>query len=185
MNMKIIETGIEGLIQVIPAVHGDHRGYFGEFFKSTRYEQLTGGLRFEQDNFSFSKKNVIRGLHLQTAPSQQAKLVTVMVGRVLDVVVDLRTGSKTFGQVYQLELSGELKNQLIVPVGFAHGFSALEDTYFLYKCSKEYNPASETGVIWNDPDLHIDWKVSEPLLSDKDKQLPTLQDLLRKSVISR
>ena len=183
--MKIIETGIEGLIQVIPPVFGDSRGFFGEFFKSSKYESLTGGLKYEQDNFSFSKRNVLRGLHLQTPPAQQAKLVTVILGRVLDVVVDLRQGSKTFGQPYQVELSSELRNQLIIPAGFAHGFSTLEDAYFLYKCSKEYNPACETGVIWNDPDLNIDWKVSEPILSDKDKQLPTLRELLGKSVISR
>lgn len=183
--MKIIETGIEGLIQVVPPVFADSRGYFGEFFKSSKYQSITGGLRYEQDNFSFSKKNVLRGLHLQTAPSAQAKLVTVILGRVLDVVVDLRPGSKTFGQVYQVELSGELKNQLIVPAGFAHGFSALEDSYFLYKCSNEYNPACETGIVWNDPQLKIDWRVSSPILSDKDRQLPTLQELLGKSVISR
>lgn len=183
--MKIIETGIEGLIQVVPNVHKDHRGYFGEFYKSSRYQEITGGLKFDQDNFSFSRKNVVRGLHLQTAPAQQAKIVTVIVGRVLDVAVDVRPGSKTFGKVYQVELSGELNNQLIVPAGFAHGFSALEDSYFLYKCSNEYNPTCETGIIWNDPDLNINWRVTDPLISDKDKQLPTIQDLLRKSVISR
>ena len=182
--MKIIETGIEGLIQVIPPLFADHRGHFSEFFKSSRYLALTGGIQYEQDNFSFSKKNVLRGLHLQTPPSQQAKLVTVITGCVLDVVVDLRKGSKTFAQVYQVELSGELRNQLVIPAGFAHGFSTLEDAHFLYKCSKEYNPTCETGVIWNDPTLNIDWKVSNPILSEKDRQLPTLEELLRKSVIS-
>lgn len=182
--MKIIETGIEGLVQVIPSTFADHRGHFLEFFKATKYNALTGGLNYQQDNISFSKKNVLRGLHLQTPPSDQAKMVSVLSGRVLDVVVDLRKGSKTFAQVYQVELSSELKNQLIIPAGFAHGFSTLEDALFLYKCSNEYNPASETGVIWNDPDLKINWQVDEPLLSEKDKQLPTLQELLRKSVIS-
>jgi dTDP-4-dehydrorhamnose 3,5-epimerase len=183
--MKIIETGIEGLVQVIPAVYADARGHFIEFYKNSIYNPLNNKLNYQQDNISFSRKNVLRGLHLQTAPAQQAKMVTVISGRVLDVVVDLRTGSKTFGQIYRVELSGELKNQLLVPAGFAHGFSTLEDAVFLYKCSNEYNPACETGIIWNDPDLNIDWQVAEPILSDKDKQLPTLQELLRKSVISQ
>lgn len=119
------------------------------------------------------------------APAQQAKIVTVITGKVLDVVVDLRSGSSTFGKTYQVELSGEVRNQLIIPAGFAHGFSTLEDAHFLYKCSKEYDPNYETGIIWNDADLNIDWQVSEPILSPKDKQLPTLRELLEKSVISR
>jgi dTDP-4-dehydrorhamnose 3,5-epimerase len=183
--MKVLETGIEGLVQIIPAVYSDHRGQFVEFFKSSKFRDLTGGTDYLQDNISFSKKNVLRGLHLQMAPAQQAKIVTVITGKVLDVVVDLRSGSSTFGQTYQAELSSELRNQLIIPAGFAHGFSTLEDAHFLYKCSQEYDPACETGIIWNDTDLNINWQVSEPILSDKDKQLPTLRELLGKSVISR
>lgn len=183
--MKILETGIGGLYQIIPAIYGDHRGHFMEFFKSSKFKEITGGIDYQQDNISFSKKNVLRGLHLQMAPAQQAKIVTVITGKVLDVVVDMRSGSPTFGKTYQVELSSELRNQLIIPAGFAHGFSTLDDAHFLYKCSKEYDPTCETGVIWNDPDLKIDWKVSEPILSEKDKQLPTFQELLRKSVISR
>jgi dTDP-4-dehydrorhamnose 3,5-epimerase len=183
--MKIIETGIDGLVQVVPPVHSDHRGFFTEFYKSSKLQFLTGGISYLQDNISFSKKNVLRGLHLQMAPTQQAKIVTVITGRVLDVVVDLRTGSSTFGKTYQVELSSALRNQLIIPAGFAHGFSTLEDAHFLYKCSREYDPICETGIIWNDLDLNIDWQVSEPILSDKDKQLPTLRELLGKSVISR
>jgi dTDP-4-dehydrorhamnose 3,5-epimerase len=183
--MKILETGIDGLVQVVPPVYGDHRGHFIEFYKSSKLQFLTGGTTYLQDNISFSKKNVLRGLHLQLAPAQQAKIVTVITGKVLDVVVDLRTGSSTFGKTYQVELSAELRNQLIIPAGFAHGFSTLADAHFLYKCSKEYNPTCETGIIWNDLDLNIDWQVSEPILSDKDNQLPTLRELLGKSVISR
>jgi dTDP-4-dehydrorhamnose 3,5-epimerase len=183
--MKIIETGIDGLIQIIPAVHHDNRGYFLEFFKTSKFKSLTNGVVYNQDNLSFSKKNVLRGLHLQIAPAQQAKVVSVISGCVLDVVVDLRKGSLTFGKSYQLELNGDLRNQLIIPAGFAHGFSALEDSCFYYKCSQEYNPLCETGIIWNDPDLNIDWQVKEPVLSDKDKQLPTFLELLGKSVISQ
>jgi dTDP-4-dehydrorhamnose 3,5-epimerase len=183
--MKVLETGIEGLYQIVPVVYHDHRGHFLEFFKSSKFKALTGGLDYQQDNISFSKKNVLRGLHLQMAPAQQAKIVTVITGRVLDVVVDLRVGSSTFGKTYQVELTAELRNQLIIPAGFAHGFSTLEDAHFLYKCSQEYDPVCETGIIWNDPELNINWQVSEPLLSAKDQQLPTLQELLRKSVISR
>jgi dTDP-4-dehydrorhamnose 3,5-epimerase len=183
--MKILETGIKGLYQIVPAVYRDHRGHFLEFFKSSKFQALSGGIDYLQDNLSFSKKNVLRGLHLQMAPAQQAKIVTVITGKVLDVVVDLREGSATFGKTYQVELSSEIRNQLIIPAGFAHGFSTLEDAHFLYKCSQEYDPKYETGIIWNDADLSIDWQVSEPILSDKDKQLPTLRELLGKSVISR
>lgn len=183
--MKILETGIEGLFHIVPAIYDDHRGHFLEFFKSSKFQGLTGGIDFQQDNISFSKKNVLRGLHLQMPPAQQAKIVTVITGKVLDVVVDLRAGSSTFGKTYRVELSSELRNQLIIPAGFAHGFSTLADAHFLYKCSREYDPSCETGIIWNDADLNIDWQVSEPILSDKDKQLPTLRELLEKSVISR
>ena len=183
--MEIIETGIEGLIQVIPKIYTDQRGYFVEFFKKSIFSHLTNGLQFNQDNLSFSKENVLRGLHLQLEPNAQAKIVSVISGKVLDVAVDLRPGSKTFGKSYQVVLSGELKNQLIIPAGFAHGFSAITDTYFLYKCSSEYNPAAEVGVIWNDPDLNIDWKNISPIISDKDKLHPTLRELLRNSIISR
>jgi dTDP-4-dehydrorhamnose 3,5-epimerase len=181
--MKIVETGIEGLLQIIPQIHQDHRGQFWEFYKTSVFNKLTGGTQFHQDNLSFSKRNVVRGLHLQTHPSLQAKVVSVIIGKVLDVVVDLRTGSSTFGKTYQVILTSEQQNQLIIPAGFAHGFSALEDSYFLYKCSSEYSPSCETGIIWNDPDLNIDWKIDTPLLSDKDQLLPTFKELLRKSVI--
>ena len=122
---------------------------------------------------------------MQRAPYAQAKLVTVLSGKVLDVVVDLRTGSKTFGQVYYCLLDGDRRNMLMVPEGFAHGFAALEDSVFFYKCSNLYDKASETGVRWNDPELNIDWRVQDPIISDKDRVLPTMDELLGKSVISR
>lgn len=183
--MEIIQTGIEGLIQIIPKVYNDQRGWFFELFKASHLKEITGGHNFRQDNISFSAKNVLRGLHLQLGTAAQAKLVCVIHGRVLDVVVDTRQGSATFGKTFQVELSGNSKNMLFVPEGFAHGFSALEDSTFFYKCSHEYDPAKETGIIWNDPALNIDWKVSKPSLSEKDKQLPAFKELLAKSVISR
>jgi len=183
--MEILQTGIEGLVQIIPPAYSDPRGWFFEFYKSSRIKVITGQSEFLQDNISFSKKNVLRGLHLQLNQSAQAKLVTVISGRVLDVVVDLRANSPTFGKTYQLELNSSIKNILYVPEGFAHGFAAMEESFFLYKCSREYDPANETGIVWNDPTLNIDWKVSNPNLSEKDKQLPTFKELLEKSVISR
>ena len=183
--MEIIKTGIDGLIQIIPDVYHDSRGWFFELFKSARFRELTNNQTFFQDNISFSKKNVLRGLHLQIEPSAQAKLVAVIHGKVLDVVVDLRHGSSTFGKIFQLELDSEKKNMLYVPEGFAHGFAALEDSYFLYKCSNEYNPKCETGIKWNDPELDIDWRITNPIISDKDNVLPSFKDLIGKSVISR
>jgi dTDP-4-dehydrorhamnose 3,5-epimerase len=183
--MEFIKTSIDGLVQIIPKVFNDSRGWFYEFYKSSKFEAITGGLEFRQDNISFSKQNVLRGLHLQLEPSSQAKIVTVIRGRVLDVVVDTRKGSPTFGKTFQLELNSTIKNMLFIPKGMAHGFSALEDSHFLYQCSNEYDPTTETGIIWNDPDLNIDWKIQHPILSEKDKQLPTFKALLEKSVISR
>jgi dTDP-4-dehydrorhamnose 3,5-epimerase len=182
--MQIIQTGIEGLVEIIPAVFHDDRGWFFEFYKSDRFISHGITYNFVQENQSFSKKGVIRGLHMQLAPHAQAKLVSVTSGKVLDVVADLRAGSKTFGQVYYCELDSSRHNMLMVPEGFAHGFAALEDSIFFYKCSNLYNKESETGVVWNDPQLKIDWRVSNPIISEKDRILPTLDELLRKSVIS-
>lgn len=183
--MEIIQTGIEGLIQIIPKIHPDNRGWFIELYKSSPFQNFSGNVQFVQDNLSFSNKHVLRGLHLQIGNSAQAKLVTVLKGRVLDVVVDLRTGSPTFGKHYKLELNETLKNLLFVPAGFAHGFSALEDSLFLYKCSNEYDPNNETGIIWNDPTLNINWNNPAPIISEKDMKLPSFNDLLQKSVISQ
>ena len=183
--MQVKQTGIQDLVEIIPAVYQDDRGWFFEFYKEDVFRNNGIKYSFVQENQSFSKKGVVRGLHMQLGASAQAKLVTVISGKVLDVVVDLRAGSKTFGKVYYCELDGNRHNLLMVPEGFAHGFSALEDSVFFYKCSGLYNKEAECGVVWNDPDLAIDWQVSSPILSEKDRNLPTLQELLGKSLISR
>jgi dTDP-4-dehydrorhamnose 3,5-epimerase len=183
--MQIIQTGFEGLVEIIPSVFPDDRGWFFECYKEDILKKHGIPTCFPQENQSFSKKGVIRGLHLQLPPHAQGKLVTVIQGKVLDIAVDLRIGSKTFGKVYYCTLDGEKHNMLMVPEGFAHGFAALEDTIFQYKCTRVYNKESETGVLWNDPDLKIEWPVSNPIVSPKDQQLPTLDELLRNSVISQ
>lgn len=182
--MQVIETSISGLIELIPVVYPDNRGWFYEFYKEETFQKAGINQHFPQENISYSLKNVIRGLHFQLPPFAQAKMVTVLKGRVVDVVVDLRSGSPTFGKVYYCELSAEKHNWLFVPEGFAHGFAALEDSIFYYKCTNVYNKASEGGIRWNDPDLAIEWPVSNPIVSDKDMELPTLADLLGNSLIS-
>jgi dTDP-4-dehydrorhamnose 3,5-epimerase len=183
--MQVRETGIDGLVEIIPTVYQDDRGWFYEFYKDDVFKKNGIHYTFLQENQSFSRKGVVRGLHMQLAPHAQAKLVSVIKGRVVDVVADLRTGSRTFGQVYYCELDDHRHNMLMVPEGFAHGFAAIEDSIFHYKCSSLYHKESETGVVFNDPDLKVQWPVKDPILSEKDRILPTLEDLLRKSVISR
>lgn len=183
--MQIKETGIEGLIEFIPNIYHDDRGWFYEFFRESVLKEAGIDMRFPQENMSFSKKGVVRGLHFQREPYAQAKLAAVLSGSALDVVVDLRKGSRTFGAVYTCTLDSERKNMLLVPEGFAHGFAALEDTLFYYKCSNVFHKPSESGIIWNDPDLRIDWPLSDPIVSSKDKELPAFAELLRNSVISR
>jgi len=183
--MELKETGFSGLVELLPTIYPDDRGWFYEFHKDSTLEALGIDVQFLQENISFSKKNVIRGLHFQRAPYAQAKLATVISGRVLDVVVDLRTGSATFGKVYTCELDSISKKMLLVPEGFAHGFAALEDSIFFYKCSNVFDKPSESGILWNDPQLNIEWPVANPIVSDKDKLLPTFEELLRNSVISR
>ncbi|HPM32403.1 MAG TPA: dTDP-4-dehydrorhamnose 3,5-epimerase [Chryseolinea sp.] len=183
--MKIIPTGIDQLVEIIPYELEDNRGWFVELFKEDFFKANNLNYTFVQDNKSFSKKGVVRGLHMQLDPHAQAKLVSVIQGKVLDVVVDLRKGSKTFSEVYYCVLDGSRHNMLLVPPGFAHGFAAMEDSIFFYKCSNHYNKDSEIGLIWNDPQLNIDWQLSHPIISEKDMQLPTMAELLGKSVISR
>lgn len=183
--MEVIKTPIDGLVEIIPTVYPDSRGWFFEFYKEETFHQAGIHYQFPQENQSFSHKGVVRGLHMQLAPYAQAKLVTVISGAVLDVVVDLRQGSATFGQTYACRLEASRHNMLMVPEGFAHGFSALEDSVFFYKCSNVHHKASEQGIVWNDPQLKIDWQVADPIISEKDRQLPTLDELIRKSVISR
>ncbi len=183
--MQIISTGIEGLVEIIPQVYRDKRGWFFEFFRQSAFEEAGIKASFTQENISFSEKGVIRGMHFQLPPYEQAKLVSVLQGSVLDAVVDLRSNSPTFGKVYTCLLSAEKHNMLMVPAGFAHGFAALEDTLFFYKTTSQYNPAAEQGVRWNDPQLNIPWPFDNPVLSDKDRNLPLLNELLEKSVISQ
>jgi dTDP-4-dehydrorhamnose 3,5-epimerase len=178
--MQVKETGIEGLVEIIPSIFKDDRGWFYEFYNKNTFELAGITHTFVQENTSFSKKGVIRGLHLQKAPFAQGKLVTVLHGKVVDVVVDLRPASKTFSKVYYVELDSEKRNMLMVPEGFAHGFAAMEDSLFFYKCTNFYNKAAETGIVWNDPTLNIQWPVSNPIVSDKDQILPTLEELLKK-----
>lgn len=166
--MQVIETGIPGLLVIEPKVFGDDRGYFLESWNKTRYWEAGLKEDFCQDNMSFSRKGILRGLHLQN-PNPQGKLVSVAMGDVFDVAVDLRKGSPTFSKWYGVHLSGVKKNQLFVPKGFAHGFCVLSETaLFTYKCTDFYNPKSEFSIIWNDPDIGVKWPIDQPELSAKD-----------------
>lgn len=179
--MKIEETYLKGCFMIEPKVFGDHRGYFFESFNEHKFKQETNiDIRFVQDNQAFSNRGVLRGLHFQKAEFAQAKLVRVIKGRVLDVAVDLRPESDTYGKYFSIVLSEENKKQLFVPRGFAHGYSVLEDeTIFTYKCDNFYHPEAEGGVMYNDADLGIDWMLNadEIQLSEKDTVLPLLKDL--------
>ena len=179
--MTVNETGFEGLLEIFPAIYNDERGWFYESYNKNTYREKGVTTEFVQENQSFSKKGVVRGLHLQLKPFAQAKLVTVITGKIVDVVVDLRPDSKTFKQVYYCEMDGIKKNYLLVPEGFAHGFVALERTVFSYKCSGFYNKQAESGIIWSDTDLAIDWQIKNPIISEKDQQLQTLEQFLNKS----
>lgn len=167
--MQIIKDAIEGLITIHPSVFSDERGYFLESFNENDFNQFVFEIKFVQDNESMSMKNVLRGLHFQKPPHAQGKLVRVIKGSVLDVVVDLRKNSKTYGQHKKIILSELQKNQFYVPPGFAHGFCSLEDeTIFSYKCTEYYHPEAESCILWNDDSLNIDWEVKHPILSKKD-----------------
>ena len=178
--MEIIETPIEGLLVIEPQVFKDARGYFVETYNEERYRAAGIDARFVQDNQSCSSYGVVRGLHFQRPPYTQAKLVCCTVGRVLDIAVDLRKSSKTYGQWYSVELSDENKRQFFIPKGFAHGFSVLSETaIFNYKCDNLYHPEADGGILLNDPDLAIDWQIPENLriISEKDTRHPLLKDL--------
>lgn len=180
--MRIEETLLPGCFLVHDTFHGDHRGYFFESFNRKTFLAQTGlDINFVQDNQSHSQRGVLRGLHFQQGDAVQAKLVRVLKGKVLDVAVDIRQQSSTFGKHVAVELSEDSHTQLFVPRGFAHGFVVLsENATFFYKCDNYYNPATEAGIIFNDPALAINWQLPETelLLSAKDKVLPTLQELL-------
>lgn len=178
--MKITTTAIEGVVILEPEVFGDERGYFFESFSQREFEEKVCKTTFVQDNESSSRYGVLRGLHFQKPPHAQAKLVRVVKGKVLDIAVDIRKGSPTFGHHVSTELSGENKRQLFIPRGFAHGFAVLSDeVVFQYKCDNYYVPHSEGGILWNDPALGIDWKLPEEdvILSEKDKKNVLLNEL--------
>ena len=177
--MEIIKTPIEGLLVIKPQVFVDARGYFVETYNEKRYREAGIDAQFVQDNQSCSSYGVVRGLHFQRPPYTQAKLVCCTVGRVLDIAVDLRKDSPTFGQWHSVELSAENHLQFFIPKGFAHGFSVLSETaVFAYKCDELYHPEADGGILLSDPDLAIDWQVPEELriLSEKDKKHPMLKD---------
>lgn len=169
-------TPIAGLLEIFPKVFHDSRGYFFESFRQDWFTNEGINENWVQDNQSFSKKGTVRGLHFQVAPYSQAKLVRVITGKVLDVAVDVRKDSPTFGKHFSTILDGDLNNLLYIPAGFAHGFSVLEDAIFSYKCSNYYHKASEGGILWNDPTLEIDWQVTEPIISEKDQLWMTLEE---------
>ena len=178
--MKVIETPIKDLIIIEPTVHGDDRGYFFESYNAGTFKQATGlDINFVQDNQARSSINVLRGLHYQNAPHAQTKLIRSLEGAIWDVVVDLRRDSNTYGRWYGVELSAENKRQLLVPKGFAHGYSVLTETAeVFYKCDNLYNKESEGGLYYADAELNIDWKIdlSKAIISDKDKVQPTLKE---------
>ena len=179
MKMKTIHTALPGVLVLEPEVFGDARGYFFESWNQRDFDALAGPVHWVQDNESKSRYGVLRGLHFQKGDFAQAKLVRAVVGRVLDVAVDLRRGSPTFGRHVTVELSAENHRQCFIPKGFAHGFAVLSDeAVFQYKCDAPYAPQAEAGIAWNDPALGIDWRLPEAdiLLSDKDRRHPFLAD---------
>ena len=175
--MDVIQTDVEGVLILEPKVFGDARGFFMETWSRDRYREAGIDATFVQDNVSSSSKGVLRGLHYQN-PQGQGKLVQVLKGEVLDVAVDIRVGSPTFGKAVTCLLSGENRRQFYVPAGFAHGFCVLSEiALFSYKCTDFYNAQTEGGVLWNDPDIGIDWPIQEPILSPKDLANPCLKDI--------
>ena len=178
--MKFIKTAIQDVYIIEPSVFGDHRGYFLESFNLEKFQENIGPIKFVQDNESKSSKGVLRGLHFQKPPFDQAKLVRCVKGKVMDVAVDIRKGSPTYGKHVAIELSGENKRQLFVPRGFAHGFSVLSETaVFAYKVDNTYAPAFDSGIRYDDKELNIDWGLKEEdvQLSVKDKDLAFFKDL--------
>ncbi|WP_297599070.1 dTDP-4-dehydrorhamnose 3,5-epimerase [uncultured Cetobacterium sp.] len=189
-KFKRIETGIKDLIVIEPTVFGDNRGFFMESYSQKDFSEIGIDVEFVQDNHSKSKKGVLRGLHFQTKHTQ-GKLVRVTAGAVLDVAVDLRKDSSTFGKHYIIELSEENKKMFYVPAGFAHGFLTLKDnTEFMYKCTDYYAPEFDSGVLWNDSEIGIDWNFEKYgldetliLLSEKDKKQQTLKEFVQSGVV--
>ncbi len=177
--MNVITCEIPGLVIIEPKVYGDARGYFMETWNQQRYREAGFDWNFVQDNISFSRRGILRGLHFQN-PKGQGKLVYALQGEVFDVAVDLRKSSPTFGRWYGLTLSAENKRQFFVPAGFAHGFAVLSETaMFAYKCTEFYNPQNEMSLLWNDPEVGVQWPLEAPQLSDKDTRGLRLRDIPR------
>ena len=179
--MNLVKTKLDGLVVLKPTVFKDNRGYFMESYNQKNINKLLGNVNFVQDNESESSRGVLRGLHFQKPPYTQAKLVRCLKGSVLDVVLDLRKDSKTYGIFETISLTEENKKQLFIPKGFAHGFIVLsKSAIFSYKVDNYYNPDSESGVLWSDLDLNIDWKINknEIIVSEKDKNLPTFNEII-------
>jgi dTDP-4-dehydrorhamnose 3,5-epimerase len=177
--MNIIETKLDGVFLIEPKVFEDSRGYFFESYNNDTFKKLGINSNFVQDNQSLSCKGTLRGLHFQAPPHAQTKLVRVITGSIIDVAVDIRKNSKTYGEYYSAILTSENKKMLYIPEGFAHGFLALADnTIIQYKCSDLYNKESEGSIIWNDKTINIDWNIDyEPIISDKDKLAIQFKDL--------
>lgn len=181
--MKVTPTVLPGVLVIEPAVHRDARGFFLETYHAPRYKAAGIDVTFVQANQSRSTRGSLRGLHWQEGAHPQAKLIRVVVGEVFDVAVDVRPDSATFGRWVGVNVSADNFKQLYIPVGFAHGFCVLSDVAELeYQCSDIYDPASERGVMWNDPDLAIDWPITEPVLSERDQRHPPLRSLRDESV---
>lgn len=176
--MQVSRTRIEGLLLIQPDVYRDDRGYFFEHFSRSKYAKIGVTAEFVQDNCSYSRRGTVRGLHYQVGAGAQGKLTTVLYGRVLDVAVDVRFGSPTFGQHVAVELSRENALQFWIPPGFAHGFSVLsEEVVFSYKCTARYSKEDERSILFSDPDLGIDWQVTDPIVSKKDLAAPRWREI--------
>ena len=175
--MRVTKTDIEGVLIIEPEVFGDSRGYFMESFSQRAFDREVAPIRFVQDNRSYSRYGVVRGLHYQREPYAQSKLVSCVVGKVLDVAVDIREGSPTYGKYVAVELSAENHRQLFIPKGFAHGFAVLSDeALFEYKCDEFYHPEAECGIAWDDPNIGVDWRLPKEdiILSKKDSEYKNL-----------
>lgn len=181
--MEVIKSDIEGLLILKPKVFGDERGYFFESYNEEVYRKAGIDYLFLQDNISKSKKGTIRGLHYQVGDKAQGKLCKVIYGKVLDVAVDIRFGSPTFGKYFSSELSEDNHTQLWIPPGFAHGFSVLSDeAIFSYKCTALYSKENERAILYNDKDLNINWKVDNPIVSEKDLKAPLLKNIAKEFI---
>ena len=180
MSIEITPTALEGVLIITPKVFGDERGFFQETYHADKFAELGLPTNFVQDNHSRSKRGVVRGLHYQDMRAPMAKLVRCTAGRLLDIAVDLRVGSPTFGKWVGVELAEDNHRQLLVPVGFGHGFVVLSEYADLqYRCTNFYAPETEGAVLWNDPAIGVDWNVEEPILSARDQQAQTLAEYLK------